>query len=438
VDVEDELARLLHARDVPLQVPDPVAAVHAGMRRRRRVQRLQVLTASAGVLVLAVGAALVVRPHVTGSQQPARQPSTNAVSPTTEPVGVPAGFAVRDLSFVSTTTGWALGVVPCTRGECGVLIATDDGGRSWVRRALPALAVTTPDGGCVSHCVSRLRFVQTPTGEQVGYAYGPDLAVTHDGGRTWATEPVAGSVVGLEAGRSGVVRLVDPQRGCPCATLTVQRADVGSSDWQTLLTPPPSGRQVDSGSLVRQGNRLAVLLRGHTAGGAMDARSQLLLSSDGGTTWVNRQEMCGPLSADEVDTTQVALAPGGVVAVLCRHRMATPHGGDTFVRVSTDGGVTFSPARPVPAPDSSGLLTATRAALVVTATREGSTAERLLRSTDGGRTWKAVQTQVGTSPNGSAFLGFTTDQVGTWVGPDPRVVWRTDDGGATWTARAVR
>ena len=37
-------------------------------------------------------------------------------------------------------------------------------------------------------CVSRLRFAKDAQGKEVGYAYGPGLAMTKDDAKTWTTE----------------------------------------------------------------------------------------------------------------------------------------------------------------------------------------------------------------------------------------------------------
>ena len=434
MELEQELQRLLHSRDVPPYVADPVPAVHAGMRRRRRTQRLQVVSAGLGVFVLAVGASLVL-----GSPFAGRHPGTPAgsVQPTPEAAAVPSGFRVRDLSFISPQHGWALGASPCSTGECGALLATDDGGTTWSPRVAPPAAQPRQDGtfdvDCgVTTCVSSIRFVRTDAGEEVGYAFGPGLAVTTDGGRSWTVEPVKGAVAALETARGNVVRLLIPQGACPGCTFTIQQAAIGGTGW-TDVARPAFARGVGA-SLARQGPRLAVLIRGHTAGGASDARSHLLFSSDDGAVWTEHEDPCGPLSlTDEVDATQVALAANGGVVVLCRHR-----GQDrTFVRVSTDSGRTYGPARPVPVRYSATMLAAALGGLVVAAEEPGTTAHHLLRSNDDGRTWATVASQ--TFPTGqSSFLDFTTDHTGTWVGPDTRRLWRTSDGGQSWKDRPFR
>ncbi|MCW2600835.1 MAG: glycosyl hydrolase, repeat-containing protein [Frankiales bacterium] len=435
-DLERELQRLLHSRDVPARVADPVAAVHTGMRRRRRTQRLQVLSAALGAIVVALGASLVVSNRLADNRSQPTHPTTSTVQPTSQAAPVPPGFRVRDLSFISSERGWALGVVPCGTGECSTLVATEDGGRTWVLRQAPAATEPGEDGtfhaNCdIQTCVSSIRFVRTDTGEEFGYAFNPGLAVTTDGGRTWTNQPVQGAVAALEAARGNVVRVLIPQGACPGCTFTIQKQAVGGSRWDDVARPT-FDRGV-SASLVRQGTRLAVLLRGHTSGGASDARSQLLLSNDNGTTWAQHEDPCGPLTpADEIDAIEVAIADGNGAVVLCQHRS----GGPTLLRVSDDFGRTYGPGQAVPAPYTAQLVSAPQGAVVVSAYQQGSRTQHLLRTTDHGRTWTVVATQTG--PSASAFLDFTTGLIGTWIGPDHQRLVRTDDAGSTWTDQPFR
>ncbi len=424
MDLESELGRLLHTRDTPLQVLDPVTAVHAGMRRRRRSQRLQVLSAGLGVLVLAFGTTLTVNRHLAGDGT--HQPAKNGIHPVREPAVVPRGFQALDVSFSSPTTAWALGTFPCSAGSCPLLVTSKDGGRTWERRAAPAATLPAGDGSfaadcAAATCVSQLRFAS----DRVGYAFAPGLTVTVDGGRTWTAQPLQGQVLALEPGRGTVLRVVDPQGACPCSGFTVERAQAGSTTWQPVDSS--TGLNLISAGLTRYGSRAAVLQRGHVTGGSSDARSRLLLSNDDGRTWTPRGDPCGPLSqADEVDATQVALGASGRVIVLCRHRI----GGATFTRVSADAGRTYHPARDLPTAGS--LLAAADPAIVVSVGDGDPLRRRLLRSTDDGRTWVQVASQQTGIARGSEFLGFTTDRLGTWIGGDRRRLVRTSDGGSTW------
>jgi photosystem II stability/assembly factor-like uncharacterized protein len=244
---------------------------------------------------------------------------------------------------------------------------------------------------------------------------------------------VNGKVEALEAAQGNVIRLLIPGGACPGCTFTVQRASVGGADWVNVAQPA-FDRGVGA-SLVRQRNRLAMLMRGHTSGGASDARSRLLFSVDNGTTWSSeRMDPCGPLKAtDEVDTTQVALAAKDAVVVLCQHR-----GPDvsTFIRMSTDSGKHFGDPRQIPGRYTATLLSASGDSLIVSATEQGSPATHLLRSTDNGLSWVPVASQSSSSGT-SVFLDFTTPQVGTWIGPNAERLWRTEDGGKTWAERPL-
>lgn len=416
-DLERELQRVLRTRNVPSHgpagVPDSVPAVHAGIRRRRRTQRAQVLIAGAAVVAVAVGASTLAGGSLTGQRPDTRQPATGGVVPRPDGGPVPPGFQVQDLSFLSITRGWALGTATCATGRCSSLLMTQDGGTTWVSRPAPAADVRN------------LRFVADSGGRQVGYAFNPGLALTTDGGRSWTTQPVQGQVVGLEAARGNVVRLVTQQAACPGCSFVLQRSDIAGSVWQTV-DQPAYDRGV-SGSLLRQGTRLVALLRGHTSGGASDARSRLVLSTDNGDTWRAREDPCGPASmTSEVDATQVSIAADGGVVALCAHRGQPA----SFTRYSTDGARTFHAARDLPAGVTASLLISPRRVVMVAST-SGTTGGQLLRSTDDGASWNRAASQPGAGE--SAFLDFTTDEVGTWIGPDRTRVLRTTDAGATWT-----
>jgi photosystem II stability/assembly factor-like uncharacterized protein len=426
VDLENELRRVLHARDVPTSVPDPVGPIHAGMLRRRRARRLQVASATLGVVAIALAASTLTPASLLPRSTPAHPaasglPTPGAVQPGPEGP-VPARFGALDLTFVSQDRGWALGTSPCSKGRCASVLSTDDGGRRWSLRAAPDAALPGADGAftadcAVRTCVSHLRFSST----LVGYAFGPGLAMTLDGGQTWKDLPVDGEVAGLEAAGGTVVRLV-ARTACPSCTFDVQTAAAGTTSWATAVTTP----QVDAegAQLRRQGAEVAVLLKGHAAGGAGTALSTLLLSHDGGATWTQRTDPCGrPTATTELDTRQVAQAPRGVLVTLCEDRRTQA----PSVRTSTDAGSTFGPAHPLPPGTTAELITSGPGVLLAASV---SPLAEVLRSTDDGRTWESAVSQ---SPGVPTFLELTTGTSGTWVTDDRTQYWRTTDGGRTWT-----
>ena len=99
---------------------------------------------------------------------------------------------------MSTNDGWVIGQAG-TPGQCGPpdpnkctsLAATGDAGQTW--QGVPAPVTGAPDGATG---VSQVRFLDSAN----GWAYGPELYATHDGGVTWhRIAPLPGRVVDLSA-----------------------------------------------------------------------------------------------------------------------------------------------------------------------------------------------------------------------------------------------
>ncbi len=419
MDLEQDLRRVLHERPTPSPEGDIVASVHAGMKRRVRRQRAAWIGAAAGVLALWGGALLVL--------QPASAPTTPKV-PTTLIANVPSGFQISDLTFVSTTRGYALGTVPCTGGSrCTVLLQTDTGTRQWERAIAPSVRASLPDGtGCPEGlCVSQLRFARDAAGDEVGYAYGPSYALFTNG--EWQPQLVGHRVEALEAARAGsVVRVL----ARPGGGHVVQRSQVGSSDWTTVLdiTAPTY-----NAALKRQGDRLVLVTYDNNRGvGAEADVSDVRTSTDGGATW--RKAAHNPCDPDSYFAS-IALARSKDVVVTCQHRA-----GGSYVRLSKDNGVRFG--SPVDLPTGLDALQVAAPAgggWLVAGDVPSERARVVVRSDDEGRTWSRVATEP--TPSGVRATGFLDNSNATtvwWIGADPRFVWRTDDAGKTWSAGRFR
>ncbi|MGC9963159.1 MAG: hypothetical protein ABSE47_14810 [Acidimicrobiales bacterium] len=101
---------------------------------------------------------------------------------------VPAGFVPRSATFVSAATGYVLGVITkCPSHRCVAILRTTDGGTKWVSLGAPP--------GRYGTAVSEVRFADPLD----GWAFGPDLYVTHDGARTWQKVDIGGGVKQLAA-----------------------------------------------------------------------------------------------------------------------------------------------------------------------------------------------------------------------------------------------
>jgi photosystem II stability/assembly factor-like uncharacterized protein len=141
-------------------------------------------------------------------------------------------------------------------------------------------------------------------------------------------------------------------------------------------------------------------------------------SLDDGRTWKQSGEPCQQ-SDQEFDSTAIA-AGGETVSVLCATRQ-TPY--RVRAATSTDAGAEFTGQRgEVPAATAE-LLAGDPTTVLVAAGDAG-----LARSTDGGSTWQPVPDVTGHV----TWVGFESETDGRAV-TDNRVIWTTQDGGATWT-----
>ena len=117
--------------------------------------------------------------------------------------------------------------------------------------------------------------------------------------------------------------------------------------------------------------------------------------------------------------------------MLCTQRS----GSASFVAVSTDGGRTFQPGKPL---HNLEIQVGSASSSTVFAVGSVGGRESLVRSVDRGLTWTVVAQSgslTGSSAPRSGFLGFESATTGRWVSlSDPSTVWTTRDGGATWVS----
>jgi photosystem II stability/assembly factor-like uncharacterized protein len=436
VDVERELTRVLRTVDVP-PAADPVPAVRAGMRHRRRVRRVQAAAAALAVVGMTVGASALLTgtsprdrtTHLPGASITSEPTTEPTAAPTTAPTNAgvpeptqypdPTYTRAVDLSWVSVDHGFALTVDSCVDGPCSHLRRTTDGGRTW-----SDVGATGLPGACSTACPFRVRFAN----RDVGYVYGNGLVMTTDGGRTWTRQP-GPDTHGLEIAGGTAVRVVEGS-ACPGCAFEVQRSDVGSDTWRTVQSSKDVYAAAD---LVRQGDDIVVNLKQNPAGGADDAHSTLLVSADAGTTWASRDDPCGGTRDTEADASQLAWSQDGKLVVLCQRRLYKSNGGNATILLSSDGGRTFS--RPTGFGEVTDVfLVAVGNGVLLAETHYGIDHEVLLqRSTDDGQTWTEVARAPLPDGTPTGYLAFSTSQVVTWAPPSGTEVRRSTDAGKTWT-----
>jgi hypothetical protein len=364
--------------------------------------------------------------------------TTASPTPTTVSAGaaLPAGFSVFDLTWVSTDEGWALGVAPCTKPPCTSVAHTLDGGKTWAGLPAPkAYSFSDPpaipaDPPCTKTvpCVQGMRFADAKN----GYAYGAtSLWLTTDGGHTWAQKS-SDATAALEIARGTVVRVTPADSGCPPGcNYVVQTAAAGSTSWHTLAAPKLIG---DGAALALEGSNIYVAAFGHTAGGAQDAHSQMIRSTDGGAHWAGFADPCGATaSGNEADTTAITAAPGGAFAVGCTPRAP---GEAAFVVLSADAGATFGPHRGnlLPAVSVGGeridhLAAATGQRLAVVVVTD---VVSIAVSNDSGSDWNVTHTDTAANGAVRSYVGFQDSLTGRAI-LVPRTILTTTDGGGHWT-----
>lgn len=385
-----------------------------------------------GSASIAIGPTGAPTPVPTTEPRPILSPSplssaTPGPKPTPGPTGgpvagepVPDTFQPLSVTFVSTTDGWVLGRGVCGDRDCPVIARTTDGGESWTTIVAPPTNVVipssvTPDAG---PGVSGLRFATV----RDGWAYGPGLWATHDGGSTWtpvhiAGLPAAGAIVALESAR-GVVHVVFYDG----ALFRIATSPIGSDAWTEApiridlgAGPVPSVQLVLSGA----GGWLLVNNRVVIAGARLHSGE-----------WANWQPPCGtvtgpavvaaPNASDLISVCDVGLwgDPGG--QPIGEHGYVSHDGGITFVRVSST----------LPIDTATAIAAGSAESAVLAAGDDKGTV--LLRTADGGRTWTSI---LQPSLEQVSELGFTTGSQGVLILTDDQGQGRllmTHDGGRTW------
>jgi hypothetical protein len=371
-----------------------VAAVVVTTTSTHSSSRTQLATTAAGTPApAAAGAAPAAGtgagPATTAAASATTAPPAASAAAAPAPSGqVPAGFTIRSVSFVSATEGFALGA--------SAIAHTLDAGRTWT--ALPAPPTTN---------VSELRFANA----EDGWAWGPDLWVTHDGARTWHQLIVPGGegrVYDLEASAGTVHMAVFDGQAFRVAT-----APVGSDSFSLSLGSPsvPAGAgPVPTVQLVLQGRTGWMIEVDRTVIGGLR-----LVNG----TW---QPWTPPCIGSNGPAVLSASSPTELVAV-CDQGVwgpATPMGQRLWV--SHDGGATFTDVGAAPGANVGGVASASPTTVVV-----ASPTDALHATFDGGGTWVAV---LPIAASAVADLGFTTATQGVVVAGGELEMTR--DGGHTW------
>jgi photosystem II stability/assembly factor-like uncharacterized protein len=271
----------------------------------------------------------------------------------------------------------------------GVILKTSDGGESWT----------------VVHRGDTLKSVVAPSADAI-YAVGNngEIMKSVDGGNHWAHLSMKTNVSLTNAfSLSDSVIIV---AGIPGF---ISRSSDGGNSWSVRRTLPSTSYNITVVGLKYYDPLHAV---------AIDTRSIVLRTSDGGMTW----NESAPYSS--ADVRSVGFYGLDSIISISWHNGA-------LVYLSTDRGVTWSPR------GNASLDLIFRAAFL----RGGvcyaigkyyqNSLQRLERSTDFGATWKESKLALTFNQN----FAFANDSTGFLLGSD-YVVYKTVDSGSTWRPKA--
>jgi photosystem II stability/assembly factor-like uncharacterized protein len=400
-------------------------------------------TSSAGGTTTTVAPATVAPSSTTRPRPTTSRPTTStttstgpaSTSTTGKPAAqgaggsVPAGFDPVSFTAISDSEFWLLGDAPCAEPDCTSILRTTDGGASFTGVPAPQAPLAVAGSTSPSPGVNTLRFADAKDGYAFATGPGGQFWDTHDGGQTWS-EPAALSgkdLLGFGSGDGYALVLAGTCANGSCSQVVLERSPVGGDNWAALPVPVPSG--VDElATMAVHGPNVWLSMSASSS----QSNQLLVVSTNAGTSFTSYQSPCSPDLGGTLEASSAevvwAVCPTGMMAQAFR----TDDGGAHWATLPT--GELPNSAQIAPASDSSALLV----------TSEGGPLEL---TTDDGSTWTDVSGTVTSDSWAWSWLGFTDAQTGTalqetgnlpsgwpWPhGPFPERLMRTTDGGKTWS-----
>jgi photosystem II stability/assembly factor-like uncharacterized protein len=499
-DELDPLDRWLSQQVRPLPPPSGTFELITRRARRRKIRRAVVSVASAAAVAAVVGIAVPVgmslhlntstnaglasgpsqthggngteSPLGTASKAPSPSATRSAAASPSASAGttsagpnvpgwLPSDFEPSSVTWDSLSTGWVIGPAG-TPGHCGAqqdsatctsIAVTHDGGQTW--SGLPAPPTTGVTG---------VRFLNAT----YGWAFGPELWATDDGGAHWhqvnagnASVPQLETVNDRAYALFADCRNIDGNPDAACTSYTLKTATAGSDDWTPVGGVPGDLTGGSADFTQAAGQQDAAILELAGAMGTQPATGYLV-APDGtlyagpldGTAWHKVAMLpCvpGPGNGGGGQPQGLQLAPAGTspsgatrLALVCRP--ASP-AGDTSVYQSTDNGSTWTeqtgvasmPATAIP----SSLTSLPDGTLILAALPAGGEAPSggIYLLPPGATQWQQAKLSDPSGKTyGFTYVGMTSATQGVALGgnPDLHAIWMTTDGGQTWTVRPIQ
>jgi len=470
-DRHDDVDSWLSERIDPLPPPPGTFELIKRRARRRKYRRLAfTATAAAVIVAAAVTVPQVVSLPVVNSGRPAAAASSptsarptgvgnqasagaSAVPSPAALAPVPPNFRPTSVTFVGTETGWVIGQAGvaghCATAFCTSVARTDDAGKTW--SGVPAPLTGSPDG---STGVSGIRFLNT----EDGWAFGPGLFATRDGGRTWTPVGTGGlRVTDLETVGNRVFALFasctgsGPEFAAACTSFTLYSASAAAStsasDWTPVGTSTSGltdGTADEAASLVLTGSRGFLLApdRALYAGPVNGSGPWTLVNS------ITPACPVGYAQADGQPAGALFAAVSGKELILACATVSGSRGSGASGGSGGSGGSRGSGGQQKlifssPNGGTSWIQIATAPTAGITTSVAASPAETVVLGTNqgidvlpaGDITWQAANlAPAAAAAGGFSYVGMTTDEQGIALPANPAAgtVWFTFDGGLRW------
>ena len=393
---------------------------------------------SAGAMAASIVTAPSARTTPAANSTPTSTPPTSDVPgnvPLPETYPGPRAEVLQSVFFLDPTHGYGLFAEP-DAGPCPLALATtDDGGDTFSARH-PISSSSCTGGPALLHF----------DGVGDGFLVAGPLFVSHDNGTTWSADTNLSSVVGIAVvGTSvwvvhGACSGPDGTSGCGYSVAT---SPDGGRTWSDEPLPEPQGT-VGYAQIVGISSSSALVLGEPTLGssGPTPGAVALMATTDGGHSWQQRSAVPCVGIGWVVDLSR---APDGSLWLGCGGEPSAGQEAKSFA-VSTDGGYTWAEepchtdvtSGTIPeCVISSGLTSAYLGEIVAlsstTALLDGG--RNWVKIThDGGATWSTTQPLLGGDGAPPAAGMYFVDTHTGWIifGNTTTSLWRTDDAGTDW------
>jgi hypothetical protein len=456
-DGHGDLDSWLHERIEPLSPPP---GTFDAIRRRARRRKYRKLAVSAGAAAVVIAAAVAVPqvvklPVETGKPVASSSTAERSTSPgvTSGPVveasseapiplpsgnPVPANFQPSSLTAVSTSTIFTIGQAGtpghCATSYCTSVARTRNAGGTWT--GLPAPLTGAPDGATG---VGQIRFLEGIN----GWAFGPELWATHDGGENWTqidthnqrvidVETVGNRAFAIEATCAGT----GAQYAAQCTSFTLYSTPATKDAW-TKVGATTTGLTAGSNTGSTSTGAAALILTG-TRGYLLAPDGTLYEGPVNGTAaWQSQGQI--PCATGEAQPD--GQPAGALLGAITASNLILDCTSTRLIYASSSGGQSWQHMWTAPTAGTATSIAASPAYAVILATEQGIEVLPSSSGNSGAASWRPATLNSTSAPvGGFIFVGMTNPEHGMALPASPTdgTAWFTTDGGLVWTPSAVQ